>query len=253
MILWLEFLVLSLLALAPVAWSLRGGVPVQGRRAAALRLHRAQLGELERDLRAGLIVPEEHGGAKLELQRRLLAADAMPDAPESRSPSGRPSGRPFGRAASVRAALLLLLLPMAALALYLPGGRPDLPAQPVARRMKEADARMREDAALVDALRQGLARLAPDAPQARAGYLLLGQAEASRGAWGAAAAAWRVALSRGFDPAVAVQAAEAQSRADGAVSPSSADLFRRALAEGPADAPWRSLAQQRLAQSEQHH
>jgi cytochrome c-type biogenesis protein CcmH len=33
--------------------------------------------------------------------------------------------------------------------------------------------------------------------------------------------------------------AEGQTRLDGKVSPDSADLFRRALAAAPANAPWR--------------
>jgi cytochrome c-type biogenesis protein CcmH len=61
-----------------------------------------------------------------------------------------------------------------------------------------------------------------------------------------------VAIAHGFEPTLAVQAAEAQSRADGGVGAESAALFRRALDAAPADAPWRQLAEQRLAQSEHH-
>ena len=148
--------------------------------------------------------------------------------------------------------MLLAPVPLAAIVLYAVGGHPGLPAQPVAERLAQADTRAREDDQLIITLRQGLATLDPATPQARQGFILLGQAEATRGGWGAAAAAWRVALDHGFDPTLAAQAAEAQSRADGAVSPSSAALFRRALDAAPADAPWRQLAEQRVAQSEHH-
>jgi cytochrome c-type biogenesis protein CcmH len=236
---WGGFLLLAVLTLLPALF--RVGATGSGRRDAALALHRAQLLELERDRRQGLIAPDEHGQARLEVQRRLLAsADA--DEPASQA-------RPVRRGTLL---LGLALVPVLALALYLPQGHPELAAQPVAKRMREADARLQQDAALVEALRQGLAKIGPDAPQARAGYLLLGQAEASRGNWGAAAAAWRVALQHGFDPSLAAQAAEAQCRADGAVSAGSAALFRRALDAGPKDAPWRALAEQRLAQAEHH-
>lgn len=235
---WIEALLLGLLAMLPAGLALRHTAPARERRGPALALHRAQLRELERDRAAGLIVDTEHQGARLEIERRLLAVAATPDLPDERQ---------------VRRGWIWLVpvLP-AALALYLAGGHPGLPAQPIAARMAQADGRVREDEALIATLRQGLARLDPAAPEARQGYVLLGQAEASRGAWGAAAAAWRVALAHGFDATLAVQAAEAQSREDGAVSPDSAALFRRALDAAPADAPWRPLAEQRLAQAEHH-
>lgn len=207
--------------------------------APALALHRAQLRELEHDRADGLIAGPEHQAARLEVERRLLAAAAL---------SGRGTR---GGGAGWGWVGLALVVP-AAVALYLWGGHPALPAQPVRLRMAQADQRVQEDEALIAALQQGLARLDPAAPEARQGYILLGQAEASRGGWGAAAAAWRVALAHGFDATLAVQAAEAQSRADGAVSAASASLFRQALDAGPKDAPWRQLAEQRLAQSEHH-
>lgn len=236
-IFWIEAALLALLALLPAGRALRMSSRLRGGRLPALELHRAQLRELDRDRADGLIASSEHEGARLEVQRRLLVAAAIPEPlPGSGSPR--------------RAWMALAPVPLGAAALYLIGGHPELPAQPVALRMAQADSRVQEDEALIATLRQGLARLDPAAPQARQGYVLLGQAEASRGAWGSAAAAWRVALAHGFEPTLAMQAAEAQSRADGTVSPDSADLFRRALAQAPADAPWRPLAEQRLAQSE---
>ncbi len=240
-IFWIEAALLTLLALLPAAAALRGTPRLHDRREPALALHRAQLRELERDRRDGLIAASEHQAARLEVERRLLSAAAgAPGLAEASATDGR--GGWLG---------LALVLP-AALALYLLGGRPGLPAQPVAQRMAQAESRMQEDEALIATLRQGLARLDPAAPEARQGYILLGQADASRSDWGAAAAAWRVALAHGFDPALAMQAAEAQSRADGGVSADSAALFRHALQAAPADAPWRQLAEQRIAQSEHH-
>ncbi len=52
-----------------------------------------------------------------------------------------------------------------------------------------------------------------------------------------------------FDPTLAALAAEAATRAEGHVSPHSADLFRRALAAAPPNAPWLKLARQRLAEA----
>lgn len=236
---WVEVALLSLLAMLPAVLATRGATGSRDRREPALALHRAQLRELERDRSEGLIAPGEHLAARLEVERRLLAAAATPDLPH-RSSGGR------------RGWISVLLVPPAALGLYLLGGHPELPAQPVMQRMAQADSRVQEDESLIATLRTGLARLDPATTEARQGYILLGQAEASRGNWGAAASAWRVAVAHGFDATLAAQAAEAQSRADGGVSAESAALFRRALDAGPADAPWRQLAEQRLAQSEPH-
>jgi cytochrome c-type biogenesis protein CcmH len=98
----------------------------------------------------------------------------------------------------------------------------------------------------MERLRTNLATLDPKTDKARQGYVLLGNAEAQMGDLAKATADWRTALDAQFDPTLAVQIAEAQSRLDGHVGPESADLFRRALAAGPADAPWRAMAQQRL-------
>lgn len=236
---WIEAALLALLVLLPALLMLRRTGQTLDRREPALALHRAQLRELERDRSDGLIAASEHQGARLEVERRLLSAATAAD-----------TAATLG---SVRPALagLALVLPVA-VGLYLLGGRPGLPAQPVGLRMAQADSRVQEDEALITTLRTGLARLDPATPEARQGFILLGQAEASRGNWGAAAAAWRVAIAHGFEPTLAVQAAEAQSRADDGVSAESAALFRRALDAAPADAPWRQLAEQRLAQSEHH-
>ena len=256
---WIEAALLCALCLLPVGLALRGGASIRGRRDPALALHRAQLGALERDRADGMIGADEYGAGRLEVERRLLAADLegkaglCPDPPKAGAFGNRSMRIGFSRPRLERVqggALALALIPPAAVGLYLVGGHPELPAQPERLRVAQAEGRVQQDEALIAALRQGLVRLRPDDPAARQGYLLLGQVEAARGHLGAAAAAWRVALARGFDPDVAMRAAEAQSRADGRVGPEAAALFRHALDAAPADAPWRRLAEQRLAQFE---
>ena len=51
-----------------------------------------------------------------------------------------------------------------------------------------------------------------------------------------------------FDPTIAAEAAEAITEAQGHVTEEAAALFRRALAELPADAPWRPMAEKRLSE-----
>ena len=81
----------------------------------------------------------------------------------------------------------------------------------------------------------------------------MGQAEAQRGSWQEAADAWNNALAIRSDPTVAVEAAEAATRAQGRVSAALLAQFRRAVDGSPPDAPWRMLAEQRIAEGEHGH
>ncbi len=174
--------------------------------------------------------------AVLEVQRRLLAAAEATEAPATASDRG-----PL--------ILGLTLIPLAAIGLYLIGGRPDLPAQPLAARMKAADQRIVEETAMVDQLHTVLAGIDPHSDRARQGEMMLGNLEASRGNFSAAADAWRKALAVQFDPLLAAEIADATTRVEGRVSEASAALFRQALASAPPDAPWRSEVEQRLDQT----
>ncbi|HUD61611.1 MAG TPA: c-type cytochrome biogenesis protein CcmI [Acetobacteraceae bacterium] len=232
---WLAIALLAAISLAPLAFSLRRATVAHGRQAAAIALHRAQLAELDRDLADGRIAATEHANAVLEVQRRLLAAA------ENAEPRTQTSTRS-------PVLFALLLVPLGAFALYLVGGEPELPAAPLADRIVAAQQRAAHDAALIAQLRQRLESLDPHSEQARQGYVLLGNAEASRGELGAAADAWRTALASRFDPTLAAETAEAIAEAQGRVTQEAATLFRRALAESPADAPWRPMAQKRLSE-----
>lgn len=233
---WLAIAALAVVALAPLALSLRRAAVARSRHEAAVDLHRAQLAELDRDLADGRILPTEHANAILEVQRRLLAAAGNSEsAPRS------------GTASSVLIALMVL--PIGALALYLAGGSPNLPAEPLADRIAAAQARDERDATLIAELRRRLSAIDPRSEQARQGYVLLGNAEASRGRLQQAAEAWQTALAVRFDPTLAAEAGEAITEVNGQVTDDAAALFKRALAESPPDAPWRPMAVKRLAEA----
>ncbi|MBO1359265.1 c-type cytochrome biogenesis protein CcmI [Acetobacter sacchari] len=234
---WIGIGCLSLFALLPAATAfwLRGRA--QDERSAALALHEAQLTELERDLSIGMIAPAEHTIAKLEIQRRILAAD------RARSDISEKSAR-------ARAIVALALIPFIAIGLYLTGGHPTMPGQPLKPRLAEIKARDAKGNAAIDQLRVALTKMSPTDPTLRQGYLLLGQAEAARGRSAAAAEAWRHALDLGFAPELAAEVAEEQTMADGHISADSLALYRRALDAAPKDAPWRESIEQRIAQGE---
>ena len=233
---WLAVLLLVGAVLAPLALVLRGRAEARGRRDSALALHRNQLAELDRDLAEGRIGPAEHATATLEVQRRLLAAAAAADPAAERASRGP-------------VLATLILVPVAAVLLYLVGGSPDLPSAPLSEMRAINEQRVAEGGRLAAQLRRSLVGLDPRSEQARQGYVLLGGVEEARGDYAAAAAAWRIALSARFDATLAVQAAEAASRAEGRVSDEAASLFRRALQEAPNDAPWRPFVERRLAEA----
>lgn len=230
---WAAVLLLAAAALAPLALVLLGQAQARGRRDSALALHRNQLAELDRDLAEGRIGPAEHATALLEVQRRLLAAASAAD----------PAAERASRAPVLAA---LVLVPCAAVLLYLVGGSPDLPSAPLSEMRAFNEQRAAQGAQLAAQLRRSLAGLDPRSEEARQGYVLLGGVEEARGDYAAAAAAWRTALSARFDATLAVQTAESASRAEGRLSDDSAALFRRALQEAPADAPWRPFVERRL-------
>jgi len=130
--------------------------------------------------------------------------------------------------------------------LYLVGGVPDMPAQPLAERQAAAARQAADDDALITELRRRLAGMDPRSAQGRQGFVLLGNAEIQRGHMREGADAWRKALAAGFDPTLAAITAAAITEAEGKVTQEAADLFRNALATAPADAPWRPMAEKRL-------
>lgn len=234
---WTDIALLSLLALLPSAATLWRRAVIRDERSAALALHDAQLVELDRDLATGMIAPSEHGVARLEIQRRILMADRAPT-----------SGTE--RAARKRLVVALALIPCAAVGLYLTGGHPGFPAQPLQPRLEAIAARDAKAGQAIDRLRDALAKMSPTDPSLRQGYILLGQAEASRGRDRDTVAAWRKALDMEFQPDLAIELAEEQVRVDGHISADSLSLYRQALERAPKTAPWRQAVEQRIAQGE---
>ena len=223
-----SLVVVAAIAMAPLLIVL-GRRAVLGRRDSAMALYRAQLREIERDASEGRLVDRERAAARLEIERRLLAEAESKDAPTRQ-----------GRASL--ALILLLAIPVAGGLLYLVRGQPQLPPEPYAKlAAAEKKAAAREDA-LIAQLRTRLAALDPGSPQARTGYVLLGNAEATRGDFAAAAAAWRTALAARFDPNLAVEIVAAVQRTGQKLQPGDVAALRRALAEAPQNVPWRAAA-----------
>ena len=235
---WVWLAVVAAAALAPLFWSARHGGETRGRRDAALLLHRAQLTELDHDLAQGRLLSSEHAAAKLEVQRRLLAEAEQVE-------------RTHGRSGPFALVLIGVAVPAGALLMYVAaGGAPDYARRATAEQATPVQtAEVARDEAVVARLREALAKQDDHTETARRGYIMLGRAELSLGHLPEAADAWRRALAQRFEPDLGAEAAEVISEVQARVTPEAANLFRRALAEGPADAPWRKDAEKRVSEA----
>ena len=249
-------------ALLPLAAVLLRPAAARGRREADLALYRSQMAELDREREAGRLEEAAHRAATLEVQRRLVLA---PEDTGTRSSQGT----------RWTLGILVPVLPALALGLYLLSGKPEMPSVPYALRQQIAS----RDQDMLELLRSRLATLDPASDQAREGYVLLANAERSRGALGPAAEAYRRALAGRFDAEMVGQLAqvlledgkteeasrllaEALPRAPQSVGlrflsgqaearagrPENARrLWQALIADAPAEAPWRAMVERRMA------
>ncbi len=205
----------------------------------ASAIYRAQLAELRQEVESGEIAPADAEEARREIARRLLAADAA----ETAEPhNGLKSEAMFGLG-------LTLLVPLAALALYVVLGRPDLPGEPLASR--DMDAAMK--AAPLDQVAESLfQRLAMDPGHAE-GWLLLARTYMRLERYDEAASAYGRAIDLMGDKTGAdLFSAYGESltlAAGGRVTEAAAAAFVAAQSRDPKDAPSRYYLALRKSQT----
>jgi cytochrome c-type biogenesis protein CcmH len=129
MALWSLFALMTAAAIFAVLWPLRSGRTIVPS-GSELAVYRDQLDEIDRDRKAGMIGGAEAEAARVEVARRLIAAD---DAEKAAS-SVRGGAVARRRWAALAA---LIALPAGAVALYATFGSPDLPGQPLAARVEQ--------------------------------------------------------------------------------------------------------------------
>jgi cytochrome c-type biogenesis protein CcmH len=177
MILWLVLAALMALTLAFLVRPLTRQAAGRARGAAYdLEVYRDQLAEIDRDRARGVIDEAEAAAARLEVQRRMLGADARAEKAASTAPL------------SSRAVLVIaLIVPLAAGSLYVGLGRPDLvgvavPKQATRRGPTAADiaaARKMTPQQRIQMIRgmvEGLAARLEQNPNNLQGWLRLGRA-----------------------------------------------------------------------------
>jgi cytochrome c-type biogenesis protein CcmH len=127
MTLWLIFAVMTAAAIFAVLWPLARNTLVHP--GSDLNVYRDQLEEIGRDREAGRIGDAEAEAARLEISRRLLAANARDTSEAPNNPSSSPR-----RIVTLAA---LILLPIGVVGLYLNWGSPLLPDAPLSARLNE--------------------------------------------------------------------------------------------------------------------
>lgn len=251
----------------------------------ALAVYRDQLKELDRDLEAGRLGRDEVEAARLEVQRRMLAADA------ERKTSGGAAPQSVRKRRLAAAVLVIFGVPSGALLTYVAVGQPDMPDLPFAARLDESG---RVRTATGDAPGTSLAQ--PDVgemiggleaklaenPEDAAGWALLARSYMATGRNRDAIAAYDRALALTPDN-FALIAARGEARvlaADGIVVPAAVADFEKVTenrseepraryylglarrqagdpegalewwveleADSPADAPWKALVSERI-------
>ena len=168
------FLIAGLIALAVLLGLLR---PLLRRDAAApaaasfnTAVYRDQLAEIDRDRDRGALDDAEAAAARAEIGRRLLS--------ETRAEGGAALTAVSGRAPRFAAIVLAAALPLAAGAVYLSIGKPELPAQPLAGRPPESldpAAQLRENPQ-IQAMVERLATRLETEPNDPEGWALLARA-----------------------------------------------------------------------------
>lgn len=197
-----------------------------------LRVYRDQLGEIDRDFDRGLLTQAQADAARVEIQRRMLAADSEAQAAAQ---AAAPSGQKTRVALAV---MLAILIPLGALVLYGALGRPGMPDFPfIAQQAKQ----MGLEVAQLEQLQQQEQALAAEAeanPKDQARWLKLAEARASLRESSQALIAYDRALALG--PVTAeTWASIGESHvlaSDGSVSEQARTAFVNALRQDRSDA-----------------
>jgi cytochrome c-type biogenesis protein CcmH len=216
------FALLAFVALLPIlATLLRGSRTAPSRSSFDQGVYRDQLSELDRDIARGLITQTEADAARLEIQRRLLAADKRPAAPPrlSRSPA--------------LAAAVFVTVAAGSVSSYLWLGAPGLPDAPSSAH--KAEIAQEPGRSPLQQVTAALAARLKQNPSDAKGWLLYGRSLAMLSNWDQAAVAYRHAMDLGqTSPDVVGGYAEILvMRVGGTVTPTAKAAFQQVLEADP--------------------
>jgi len=228
--LWLILSICAGLAAVVLAYALlRGPRDVASRVEHDLEVYRAQLRELERERESGLIGDAEAAAAKLEIERRVLAADR--ERPVEAGPGAR-------RREWLPAALVAGLVPLVAIGLYAWIGSPKVPSVPFASRPAPPAAAGQETPPDIETMLARVRERLAQNPDDLRGWTILARSSATIGQYDDAIAAYDQAIRLAGEGAELLGGkAEAMIlKAQGQVSAEARALLRQALTQDPEDA-----------------
>jgi cytochrome c-type biogenesis protein CcmH len=130
MVIWIILLAMTAAAVMAVLWPLSRQRAVGRQADPDTQFYREQIGEIERDLARGVLLPSEAEAARAEAGRRLLRATGM------RAEEAFAVGEPALRRRRAASTLALSIIPLLALATYEIYGSPQLLSQPPGARMQ---------------------------------------------------------------------------------------------------------------------
>ena len=187
-------------------------------------LYRDQLEEVDRDLERGVIGEVEAESARLEISRRLLAAD------EERKKTGRTATDPRWRKGT--ALVLALAVPSLALGVYLAEGSPGMKGQPFAERLNVPPKELP-----LEGLVLRIERHLKQQPDDVRGWELVAPVYLQLGRFEEAANAWtRAMLADGVTAGRLAARGEARVMSnDGVVGPGAKQDFEKAVELDPAE------------------
>ena len=232
--LWITIAVLTAVALGLLLVPLarRGRAPAPTRAAYDITVYRDQLAEVDRDLERGLFGDDQAHAARIEIQRRMLAAG-----PEDGSGGTEEPARPRPRGSVAVIAAIAVAVPAGAVGLYLYLGSPGAPGQPFAER-GTATAGADAEAGDQEGLRAVVGRLAERLlrnPDDLNGWLLLARSYMTLEHYDDAANAFRRAMGLSDNRAdIAAGYAEAVALGDGGpITPEVRQIFEGVFAAEP--------------------
>lgn len=216
---------MTAVAVMAVLWPLSRRRAPREAREADLAVYRDQLAELDRDMAAGLLSPEQAQAARVEVSRRMLAAAEQSGIEGPATPGQTGTGR-----RRMVAALALVALPVIGAGLYWQLGSPALPGAPLAERLA-APADRTDVAILVRKVEEHLAANPTDGQ----GYELLAPVYVRMGRLDDAVRAYAQAI-RTLGATAEREAALGETlvlRGEGIVNEDAARAFKAALALEP--------------------
>jgi cytochrome c-type biogenesis protein CcmH len=221
----LLFLVLTAIAVLLLALPFLRRRAVPKREAFDLNVYRDQLDELDRDLERGIIDQEAVRGARLEIERRILAiADAGEDSTTAR--------HNISSARLAVTAALIFLVPVASALVYLEVGKPELRDQPFASRpapVQQVDGR---ETALANI--RGLQDQVDADPENVALWVELARTQLQAGLYGDSTGSYGKAIELTGNPILRVEMGEAIVQgAEGLVTQGAIEQFQTALRSVP--------------------